>query len=197
DIDHYGGLMGALDNYSVKNVIKTDAFKEGKEWKIFEEKIKNENASEIKSVCGMELIFSNGAKFQVVYPLEGNIVSNDSNNYSVVTKMDFGENSFLFTGDIERETENILINSGIRLDADFLKVSHHGSKSSSSDEFLDAVSPEDAIISAGAGNPYNHPHKETLKKLENRLVRIWRTDKEGRIIYKCRNKNEKCRAFAD
>jgi len=197
DADHYGGLISVLDRYEVKNIIKTDATKDSKEWKIFEEKISNENAENIRSIYGMNIIFANGANFQTIYPFKKIENSKNSNKDSVVARLDFGENSFLFTGDITSETEKLLVDSGIDVNVDVLKLAHHGSKNSSNDKFLDKTSPEDAIISVGAKNSYGHPHKEVLEKLKNRLVRIWRTDEDGDIIYECKNINEKCQVFAN
>lgn len=196
DADHYGGLIGALETYDVENIIKTNAVKDNKEWKIFEEKIGEEGAESIRSIYGMNIIFKSGAQLQTIYPFDNVESSDDSNEESVVIRLDFGNNSFLFTGDIPSGTENVLVNSGIDLNVDVLKIAHHGSKSSTSDKFLEVVSPEDAIISVGENNIYKHPSKEILDKLENRLIRIWRTDKEGDINYICKNTEDKCEAFS-
>jgi len=195
DADHYGGLASVLDNYEVKNIIKTDAVKENKEWKNFEEKIIDENLENVKSIYGMNIIFANETRLQTIYPFGKVENAKDSNENSVVMRLDFGENSFLLTGDITAKIENLLVNSGVDIDVDVLKVAHHGSKNSSSDSFLKATSPEDAIISVGAKNSYGHPHKDVLEKLKNRLIRIWRTDEDGDIVYTCRNINEKCQVY--
>lgn len=104
------------------------------------------------------------------------------NDYSAVMHLAYGETSFLFTGDAETVSEkDILINSG-NLDADVLKVGHHGSSTSSHQNFLDAVSPRYAVISCGEGNSYGHPHDEVLNRLENMQTKLYRTDQNGTVM---------------
>jgi competence protein ComEC len=111
----------------------------------------------------------------------------------VVARLDYGSNSFLFTGDIESPAEKEILEGGENVDVDVLKVAHHGSKYSSSEVFLDAASPKDAIISVGANNSYGHPTKEVLDALEERNIMILRTDEQRDIVYKCKNPNTKCK----
>ena len=105
------------------------------------------------------------------------------NDMSIVLRIDYGETSFLFTGDAEYMAEYMAIDNELPLKANVLKVGHHGSISSSTGEFLDAVRPEYAIISCGKDNSYGHPHKETLEALKNRDVSIFRTDLNGTIHF--------------
>ena len=105
----------------------------------------------------------------------------DSNNTSIVTRLVFGEKSFLFAGDIEKSMEKKLIESGAEIDSDVLKVAHHGSKTSSIPEFVEKVSPEVAVISVGKENKYGHPHEETLDTLGKYGIDILRTDLNGDI----------------
>ena len=106
----------------------------------------------------------------------------DMNDHSLMVKITFGYTSFLFTGDAAWVAEQDAIAGGIDLHADVLKLGHHGSLTSTSQEFLDAVQPKYAIISVGAGNKYGHPADETLLKLTHMYVSIFRTDKHGTII---------------
>lgn len=122
-----------------------------------------------------------GSLFQVMAPRvdadwEG------ANNYSAVIRLVYGETSFLFTGDAEEDSEEVVLNDGYLLDSDVLKCGHHGSSSSTSDLFLGAVDPMYAVISCGSGNRYGHPHHETLEKLEERGVAVYRTDEDGTIL---------------
>lgn len=112
-----------------------------------------------------------------------------TNDQSLVVKITFGITSFLFMGDAEGEAEIELIESGQDLKADILKVGHHGSVSSSTPAFIDAVKPAYAIISVGENNVYGHPDEEVLHTLRNRYVNIYRTDKHGTII--CTSDGEK------
>ncbi len=103
-----------------------------------------------------------------------------NNDMSIVLRLDYGSNSFIFTGDAESMSEYMMVDSGLPLDADVLKVAHHGSRYSSTQEFIDAVSPKYAVISCGKDNGYGHPHSQTLERLANSV--ILRTDMHGTII---------------
>ncbi len=104
------------------------------------------------------------------------------NDYSAVLKVTHGKNSFLITGDVEETSEKEMLASGYDLSADVLKVAHHGSSSSTTDEFLDAVNPDHAVILLGKDNDYGHPHRETIEKLRERGIPIYRTDELGNIV---------------
>ena len=104
-----------------------------------------------------------------------------SNDTSIVTKLTYGQTSFLFTGDAETDTEQFLLNSGVDLQTTVLKVSHHGSNDSSSEAFLQTTQPEYAILSVGADNPYGHPDSQVLRRLEAVGSDIYRTDHHGTI----------------
>jgi len=108
-------------------------------------------------------------------------VTDSDNNNSIVLKVTHGENSFLFTGDAEREEENDIIDAGADLESTVLKIAHHGSASSTSDEWLNAVNPAAAIISCGMNNEYGHPTVEVLDRLKERGIQTFRTDLQGDI----------------
>jgi len=103
------------------------------------------------------------------------------NNRSLVLKITYGNRSFLLTGDLEKEGEAMLLNSGSDVAADVLKVAHHGSRTSSTDEFLHAVCPSHAVISVADPSPYGHPHAEVIERLREKGARIWRTSACGAI----------------
>lgn len=142
---------------------------------------------EIKYIAaGDKITFKDGTVFDVLFPNE-NIYSNKGNdgevninNDSLVIKVSYGETDFLFTGDLESDAEKKLATAE-NLDCEVLKVGHHGSKTSSSKEFLNAASPEYAVISAGRNNRYKHPHGQTLDRLESFGIKIYRTDLSGNI----------------
>lgn len=108
----------------------------------------------------------------------------DLNNYSIVLKIQYGDTSFLLTGDAEDVSENEMLNKGYDVKADVLKLGHHGSSSSTSSKFLDKVSPKYAVISVGKDNDYGHPTKETMDKLKSKGIPVYRTDENGTIILK-------------
>jgi competence protein ComEC len=117
-----------------------------------------------------------------VQVLGPNQVYDDANNNSIVLRVTCGSTVFLFTGDMETKAETDLLATGMTLSADVLKVGHHGSSTSSSSAFLDAVSPTYAVISCETGNDYGHPHQETLDALEQRGITLYRTDTMGTVI---------------
>lgn len=110
-----------------------------------------------------------------------NSVPEDTNNTSIVIRIVYGDTSFLFTGDAEQETEEKILETGKDIESTVLKVGHHGSSTSTSQAFLDAVSPTYAVISCGKDNSYGHPHSETLAKLASAGVEVFRTDELGDI----------------
>ena len=126
------------------------------------------------------------ARLMVLAPLSE---SNEANNISVVTRLTFGERSFLFMGDAEKDVEEELLLSGRTLSADVLKVGHHGSNTSSSQAFLSAVAPDYAIVPCGVGNSYDHPHAEVLSRLTKLGVTIYRADVHGHIAIVTDGKN--------
>ncbi len=106
----------------------------------------------------------------------------DTNNTSIVLRIDYGETAFLFTGDGEREAERVILDSGLPLSATVLKVGHHGSDTSTSYPFLREIMPQYAVISVGTGNSYGHPCEDTLSKLRDADVEVFRTDMQGDIV---------------
>jgi competence protein ComEC len=105
----------------------------------------------------------------------------DLNNYSIVIRVANGNNSFLFTGDAQAESEKEMLNKGYTLKSEVLKIGHHGSSSSTSPDFLKAVSPKYAVIEVGKDNDYGHPHQVTLDKLNSAGIKIYRTDLNGTV----------------
>jgi len=193
DADHYGGLDAVLDYYKVENLIKTEAENESEQWRSFKKEIEREGANVLNSTFGTTINFKTGAKLKVLYPIYKVSESvADKNDISIVTKLEFGENEFLFTGDLSMQGEKEILNSGLDISSGVIKVGHHGSRSSTGDEFLKKVNPEEAIISVGKGNSYGHPHEEIISKLNSYAIRIWRTDEDGSIIFKCRNIDVSC-----
>lgn len=112
--------------------------------------------------------------------------SSNLNNYSVVIRFDCDGSSFLFTGDIEKAIETQLVENGVNVDVDVLKVAHHGSSTSSSYTFLDAVTPEYCVIECG-DNSYNHPNSDVVTRLELYTENIYRTDVDGTVVFTVTN----------
>lgn len=129
--------------------------------------------------AGMILDWGEGVKAEVLHPAE---LAADTNDSSVVVRLSYGRISFLFAGDISGEVEKRLARErGWRLRSTVLKVAHHGSKHSSSEEFLAQVRPEAAVVSCGKGNPFGHPSPEALERLRKVRAMIYRTDEMGTV----------------
>lgn len=195
--DHIAGLLEVLQRYRVENILWTGVVRDTAEYREWQKLIEEEGANVFIAQAGLRISGgrTSGGRYDlaILYPfenLEGQ-ESKDSNNTSVVAKLACGGKSFLFTGDAPKAVEKNLINKGTELDADVLKVGHHGSKNSSAEEFIKAVSPEIAVISAGKDNSYGHPHQETLAVLEKYDINIIRTDLNGDIKILCNSQSLK------
>jgi len=189
DYDHLGGLNYVLKSYRVENILWNGVKKGTRTFDYWEKNLEEEKA-QIFIGEKSQRIKAGNLEFFVLYPFEsqeGKVADKAANNTSIVMKMTFGENDFLLTGDIGEEIKKLLLSSG--LEAEVLKVAHHGSKSSSNSEFLRSVNPELAVISVGRNNPYNHPHPEILKRLEDFAITVLRTDKSGDIEIKSDGQN--------
>ena len=121
-------------------------------------------------------------KLGIFYPAK-NLEYDDLNNNSIVAKLRYNKFSVLFTGDIEKSEENILNKyTSNQLKSDVIKVAHHGSRTSSSEEFIKAVKPKVALIGVGMNNKFGHPNQEIIERLENVNCKIYRTDEMGEIV---------------
>ncbi len=181
--DHIGGLPEVLDEIAVDNLIMPRLTKAqtptNSTYREFLEAIKNSGANTIASKVGN--VYNLGsATFEILGPVTDDAES--LNSMSVVTKITYGANSFLFTGDAETDEEKEIIETGANLDCDVLKVGHHGSSTSSGDLFLTAVSPEICVIQCGENNDYGHPHKKIINRLSKYTDEIYRTDICGDIV---------------
>ncbi len=199
DQDHIEGLVSALQNYKVDTLMETSTQSDSQVYKKLEETIAEKNIQRIDGRAGVKIKLTNSAEMDTLSP-DGKIpqsVPKETNPYSIVTKLSYGKNSFLFTGDLPSDVEAQLIQDKVDLSARVLKVGHHGSKYSSSDRFLEAVKPQDAIISVGANNRFGHPAPETMTRLQNHKLNIFRTDEMGDIAYECQNPNIQCQMVAN
>jgi len=178
--DHIGGICDVIDNYGVGEIYMPDAAADTKTYRDMMSDIRKHDIPVIYAYAGMRFSFGN-AECTIVSPQKG--AHTDANNMSVAILLDFYDTGFLFTGDMEQKAEKALLSSGYDIDADVLKVAHHGSSTGTTDAFLRAVSPAYAAISCGAANTYGHPHKETLDLLDRYNVKYWRTDISGGITF--------------
>jgi len=182
--DHLFGLLEVLKKYEVKNILWTGVVRDTAEWKEWMRLIKKEGVEIKIAQAGQKIILQENplAYIDILFPFESQDGKElkDSNDTSIVARLVFGNDSFLFMGDATIKTENNLITENVFLDSDILKVAHHGSKTSTSENFLEKVSPEMAVIEVGENN-YGHPTPEVLAILEQFGIHILRTDKNGDI----------------
>ena len=179
--DHIGGAKAVIENFDVKNVIMTDRTADTKTYLNLLGALEKSDARVLKARIG-DTYSVGDFEFEILAPFDtGSKV--DTNNTSIVIRAVFGTSSMLFMGDAESGVEAELIEAyGDGLRSDLIKVGHHGSKTSSSQKFLDEVDPEYAVISCGVDNIFAHPHRETLDRLNKMDVKIFRTDKSGTVV---------------
>ena len=178
DEDHLGGLVKCLNSFEVSNVFGPDYVHTSNLFNTFmNTATANAIIVQYPSV-GDTFDFGTGS-FTVLAP-DG--ISQNSNDNSLVIKLENGSNSFIFTGDAEETSEQDMISTGMNLDCDVLSVGHHGSASSTTWDFLEATSPSYAVISCGVNNQYNHPSAETMGRLSDMEIPVFRTDKQGTIV---------------
>ena len=183
DADHLAGLLSVLERYKVLAISETGMACETSlcaEWKNLKA---GEGADLINLVLGQEVGMGDSVRFLVLHPFEdeeGKFFSK-RNNGGIVLKLLFGSQSLLLTGDIEKQVENKLVLAGVNIDSDFLKIAHHGSKTSSTKEFIEKVSPLAAFIEVGRNNKYGHPTEEVISRLVDFKIPYYRTDIDGTI----------------
>lgn len=178
DSDHIGGADVIISKFEIGQIFLSDFKKDNKTYRELMDSMKNRNMTFSTPQVGAEYELGNTV-FTIIAP---NDTYDDPNNSSIALIVDYGENSFLFSGDCEEEAERDILENGMNLDVDVYQVGHHGSKSSSTEEFLDAMSPEYAVISCEEKNSYGHPHAKTLNNLRARGIRVFRTDEQGSIV---------------
>ena len=185
DQDHLGGFLDVLKNYKVVKIFESGTISDSKTYKNLEEEIKNQNIPDIPAKKGMRLNLGGGAIMDILFP-DRDVSNWDTNDGSMVARLSYGNAKIMLTGDATKKTEGIILSENVKesLQSSILKVSHHGSHTGTSKEFLDAVSPAYALISVGKDNKYGHPHQDTLDALNLFGAKIFRTDKLGTIIIK-------------
>ncbi|MBQ2972617.1 MAG: MBL fold metallo-hydrolase [Ruminococcus sp.] len=177
--DHCGGLTEVIETFSVDNFITVETDQQTKTWLNVLYAVDNNNVNYIDAKVHSTYTFGNSS-FEIMGPYGKSYEG--YNDYSVVVKAECGNTSFLLTGDAEKKVEHEMIENGADLSADVLKVGHHGSSTSSCNEFLDAVDPSYAVIMCGMYNDYGHPHVETINSLNARNIATYRTDILGTVV---------------
>lgn len=181
----YGSILYLLKEIKVKNIIIGKQFDSSKNYEEFLKLIKKNKINLYAVEIGRKIKIEEGLYFNVLWPDSKNIISeNGINNNSLVLKMEYNKFSILFTGDIEKVAEEAILQKYKEanvLKSTILKVAHHGSKSSSIEEFLEKVKPKIALIGVGEKNTFGHPNVGVLKRLRKNNSKIYRTDLDGEI----------------
>lgn len=185
DADHLNGLVEVIARYKPGVILETGVSHSTAPYAEWRTHIDTLDIPVVHAVAGQKFLVADGVTLEVLSPFRvmAGEEPKDINDTAIVLRLDYGEMSFLFTGDIESKTERVLsILMGGAIDTDILKVAHHGSKTSSIEEFLKRVTPEAAVISVGRNNRYGHPHPEVLERFEESHIPIHRTDISGTVI---------------
>lgn len=178
--DHIGGLINLFEEIPVDEVLDPGVTHTTITFEDYIDLIDQKDIDFTEGSAGMERDLGEDSTMKVIFPRSPS--EDHLNNASIVTKVTFGEVSFMFTGDAEKEAEQEILTRDYNLDSDILKVGHHGSRTSTTQGFLEEVDPETAVIMCGLDNQYGHPHEETLTRLYQAGVDIYRTDHQGSIV---------------
>ena len=183
DTDHCKGFEYVLENLKVKNVIISKQSETSENFKQIMKIIRKKRINLIVVQKGSKIKIDNFTTVDIISPHSENIADNMNDN-SIVAKLEAYNFSILFTGDASEKIEKELIKEKINLKSDILKVSHHGSKTGTSEEFLKSVKPKIALIGVGENNKFGHPTKDVIKRLTENKIKIYRTDTDGEIRIK-------------
>ena len=177
DADHIGGMDVILYKFDCGTVMMPEVTNDTATYRDVIDTMKEKGYQNTAPVVGDSYSLGS-AQFTILGPTD---TYEDTNNNSIVLLLTHGDNKFLFVGDAEEKAEEDILAEGVSVKADVLKVGHHGSRTASSEAFLQAVEPTYAVISCGQDNSYGHPHAETLNTLRSMGVKLFRTDEQGTV----------------
>ncbi len=183
DLDHIGGLVDVLERYTIGTIIMTENEGASSAATTFATAVQKEGAEIILANAGQ--VWQLGARTTIqVFSPTGDESMWESNTASIVVRVVYGTTSFMLTGDAPSEIEDYLVATySTQLDSDVLKLGHHGSKTSTSDMWLDAVTPEYAVVSAGIDNRYGHPHQDVMQRVFKRNIKTSHTGTDGTVVF--------------
>ncbi|MDD5700896.1 MAG: ComEC/Rec2 family competence protein [Dehalococcoidales bacterium] len=178
--DHIGGMDSVINSFDIGDIYMPEVAATTRTFEDVLTAIENKNLTVTSPEPGSNFIIGD-ATCTILAPNSEDY--SDLNNYSIVIRLVYGKTSFLFTGDAETVSEEEMMEKGYNLKSAVLKVGHHGSTTSTSVDFLQAVSPEFAVIMVGEDNDYGHPHQETLDLFTSAGIKTYRTDLNGSITF--------------
>jgi len=182
DADHVGGLPEVFDRYDVDTFLRTENQGEGTAAKRIDSINESSGSDVVYARTGMNFDLGTGVFLSVVFP-DRNVAGLETNTSSIILKLVYGSSEFLLTGDSPDEIEKYLVAGNVDLVSDVLKLGHHGSKTSTSEEFLERVNPVYVVVSAGKDNSYGHPHPEVTQRVAAQSVELLSTIEEGSIVF--------------
>ncbi|MDM8518453.1 DNA internalization-related competence protein ComEC/Rec2 [Anaerolineales bacterium HSG6] len=181
DMDHLGGLVDLLDRYTVEQVLETDVVGDSALYRAWQTQLETHQLKPTVGQAGQVLSLGQGVTATILNPGQASAGESAPNQHSIVLRLEMGTVSFLLTGDIEQEVEQKLLWGDAPLSATVLKSPHHGSFTSSSEPFLEAVEPRIVVIQVGSDNRFGHPRPEVLERYAARGITVLRTDERGTI----------------
>ncbi len=179
--DHIGGMDDVINSFEVETVILPSKTHTSKTFLDVLTAIKK-NQLQITPACAGDEYSLGKDEFTILSPKKKEDYKDELNNWSVCLRLEHGSTSFVFTGDAESAVEKEMLDSGLELDGTVYKAAHHGSETSNTEEFLDAVNPEYVVISCGVDNQYGHPDLSVLEELADRDIEVFRTDEQGTVV---------------
>jgi competence protein ComEC len=187
DADHIGGLKDVLEQYAVANVLEPGIDNTTRAWSSFVNATNDavlSGANHIVAHAGMRLDLGGGAYADVLYPDHDVATVDDTNSGSIVMRVVYGDTSFMLTGDAPTAVEQeLFLEYGYGLDSDVYKAGHHGSRTSSSADFVESVSPTYAVFSRGCDNAYGHPHEEVVALFQSMAIKTFDTCNDGSVMF--------------
>lgn len=180
--DHMGGMYEVITNFDIGKVIipEINNVEVTSNWYLKLMKELKDGGYQVEHPEVGTVYDLGGASLKVIGPIQE--PTSNKNNYSIVLKVSFGEMDMIMTGDAEKTVEKDILEAGEDIEAEILKLGHHGSDTSTSEEFLDAINPDYALISAEVGNKYKHPIISVMEELKERDILVYRTDESGTVI---------------
>ncbi|HZJ57302.1 MAG TPA: MBL fold metallo-hydrolase [Clostridia bacterium] len=178
--DHIGGLDDVIDEFDIGDIYMPKVSHTTKTYMDVLEAI-DRKGLKIKAAKSGSTIPTEGAKAEILAP-DSDLKSDNLNDYSAVIRLTYGQTTFLFQGDAEKKTEDLILSSHTNIKAHVIKLGHHGSSTSNTPDYIETVDPRYAVITLGAGNKYGHPHKEITDLLDAKGITVYRTDQNGTVI---------------
>jgi competence protein ComEC len=195
DSDHIDGLNDVARNFRIEAALVGRAPETRPEFRKFYESLRKKRIP-MKKVARGDALDIGGVRIEVLHPVsEADENAGSENDHSVVLRVIFGSRSFLLTGDIEKEAERNLLDNAANLQADVVKIGHHGSRTSSIEDFVRSANAEFAVASVGRESPFGHPHKEVVERWKNAGAAVLTTGENGTISFSTDGKDLRLETF--